>query len=263
MRRIAWLSVTAAALCGCASTPDIASLPQGQAWLAAGGAVPPPASACPFVADVDLAAIAASQAAPAPGGASPAALAEMKALLDQVTVGAGDRSPPSDASVVLTAVQPPGGMYANTVWSVVWKEADGHWWFWRQNRTNEPPPPPPPRPRPDASPAQWEAFRIAMQAYPPPDNVRWPPQQGRLSLDQVAVLESSLSSDCRAWEPDSWPWDVPVRSRGRGRAQPPQDWSPFYVQINEMGRPPRLLSAPQGRPSHIGVIVDVASYPRP
>lgn len=263
MRSLWMLGVTAAVSgCATASTPN--ALPQLDAWLAAGGPTPPPVARCPFVADVDLAEIAAEQGLRAGDARAMQGEAHLRDLFDQVAVGGEARRPPTDALVTLTGVQPPGGMYSNTVWSVVWKEADGRWWFWRQNRTNEPPPPPPYPPGPDAGDAEKQAYAAAMADYPPPDHIRWPPSHGLLSPIQAAALERSLADPCRAWEPDRWPWDPPLRrSRGQPGPPPPQDWTPFYVWIQEMGRPPRLISAPNERESHAGVIWSTTSYPQP
>lgn len=252
------------AVSACATSPSVDQLPQMQAWLAAGGAVPPPIADCPFVADVDLDEMSASQARLAMDVRAPQRDAYLKGLFDAVTVTGEGPSPGPDARVVLTGVEPPGGLYSNTVWSVVWKEPDGRWWFWRQNRTNEPPPPPPYPPGPDATESERSAHEIAVAQYPPPDHVRWPPTHGVLGRSQVQAIEASLANPCRAWEPDQWPWDPPLR---RPRAQPgpppPQDWTPFYVWIQERGLAARLISAPNDRESHAGIIHSVAAYPRP
>jgi hypothetical protein len=250
-------------LAGCATQPPLDFLPQVRAWQAAGGAAPPPISACPFVADIDLATIAADQLTESRRSSAARTETYLQDLLNRVRVTGDARAPSSEALVVLTGVAPPGGMYSNTVWSVVWKEPDGRWWFWRQNQTNEPPPPPPPPPGSDAGPAERAAYEAEIAQYPPPDHVRWPPVHGPLNAAQAAALERSLSDPCRSWEPDRWPWDPPLR---RPRAQPgpphPHDWTPFYVWIEEMGRPPRLITAPNERQSHVGAIHAIAAYPR-
>lgn len=248
----------AALLGACATPPATGPLPQLEAWLAAGGAPPPPVEACPTVAAIDLRAIAAQQAA----GAAPSAADRLDEVFGALEIPEGFRRPPSDALVVLTAVEPPGGLYSNTVWSVVWKEADGGWWFWRQNRTGEPPPPPPPPPGPGADAAERQAYETAVAAYPPPDHERWPPVFGPLAPARVAVLEQALSDPCRAWEPDIWPWDPPLRRRAsQPGPPPPQDWTPIYVRIEEMGRPARVITAPNDRPSLARDIRSVAYYP--
>jgi hypothetical protein len=259
-------SVFAAALVlclgGCATSP-VQTLPQTAAWLTAGGTPPPPQAQCPYVSDVDLVSIAAERARERAGPDHERYRAYYDGLYNSVAIGPGFRSPPSDALVVLTSVEPPGGMYMNTVWTVVWQETDGSWWFWRQNRTNEPPPPPPPPPPAEASEAAHQAYRAEMADYPPPDHVRWPPTFGSLSASQASALEAALANPCRALEPDLWPWNPPLR---RSRAQPgpphPHDWTPTHVWIEEMGRPARRLTASNERSSHVGAIVSVARYPR-
>lgn len=263
MRRFGILSI-AIALSACATAPDTQTLPQVRAWLASGGPPPPRAAECPYVADVDLAAIEAERIRRDQEPSARDREAYYQRLFDSVAISGGAKSPSADSPVILTGVEPPGGMYSNTVWSVVWKEPDGRWWFWRQNRTNEPPSPPPFPPPRDAPEADQAAFRAAMANYPPPDHVRWPPVYGLLSAGQAAAIEGSLADPCRALEPDRWPWDPPLRrARARPGPPPPQDWTPFYVWIQERGRPARLISAPNGRESHAGAIQGVASYPRP
>lgn len=262
MRKL-WKLGVAATLSACATAPASSSLPQVQAWLASGGPPPPPATDCPYVAEVDLAAIEAEQTR---GDQEPSGLqreAYFQGLFNSVSITGDARSPSPDAPVILTGVGPSGGMHTNTVWSVVWKEQDGRWWFWRQNRTNEPPPPPPHPPGPEASATEKAAHQAAMANYPPADHVRWPPVHGPLSTQQAAAIEHSLADPCRAWEPDRWPWDPPLRrARTHPGPPPPQDWSPFYVWIQERGRPPRLISAPNEWESHARVIQSVAAYPR-
>lgn len=263
MRKLGKLGL-AFALSACATAPDPETLPQVRAWLASGGPPPPPAAQCPYVSDVDLAAIEVERIRRDQESSAPQSEAYYRRLFNSVAVTGEGRSPSPGASVILTGVGPPGGLHSNTLWSVVWKEPDGRWWFWSQNRTNEPPPPPPYRPPPGAPEAEQAAYRAAMEDYPPADHVRWPPVHGLLSEGQAAAIERSLADPCRAWEPDRWPWDPPLR---RARAQPgpppPQDWTPFYVWIQERGRPARLISAPNERESHARVIQGVTAYPRP
>lgn len=262
MTRIVFGVCLAALTVGCAATPAPESLPQTRAWVAAGGAPLSPQSRCPYVADVDLGAIAERQAEAEASETWARGQAYVQGLFDQIAIGEGFRKPPADAPVILRSVEPPGGMYSNTVWAVVWKEADGSWWFWRQNRTNEPPPPPPYPPADDASAEEKEAYRLALAAYPPSDAERWPPVHGRLAPSQAAAVEQALADPCRAWEPDLWPWDPPLR---RPRAQPgpppPPDWTPAYVELREAGRAPRRITAPNERESHAGTLIRVARYP--
>lgn len=256
-------AVLATAAC---ATPGPApeTLPQVQAWLAAGGPPPPPVGQCPAVADVDLAAIAAAQTQPLTEQQA-RGRAFIQSLFDEMRLPPGDwRSPPAQPLVLLRSIHPPGGMHSNTMWAWVWKEADGSWWFWSQNRTLDPGQPPPPPPGPEGTP-EYDAWR---QAYPPgwtqPETERWPPRHGRLNPEQAALLDAALADPCRAWEPDVWPWDPPLRRPGRPGPPPPQDFAPVYVELTEPGRPPRRLAGPGGdRASLNGVLVRVAAYPRP
>lgn len=260
MRRLGGLGLVAMTLAGCVTTPPLETLPQVQAWLAAGGPTPPSVRECPYVAGVDLWAIAT--------GVDPTGMAMdvpdpayYQRHLEAVVIPDGYRRPPSDARVVLTAVLPPGGMAMNEVWSVVWQEADGSWWFWRQDRLNTPRPPPPAIP-PDASEAAHAENREALAAYHAPDHVRWPPTYGRLAASQATILEAALADPCRAWEPDLWPWNPPLRP---ARAQPapphPFDWTPTHVWLQEMGRPPRMITEPNEHDSHAETIREIAYLP--
>ncbi len=252
--------------CTTGTAPD--ALPQIDSWLSAGGQAPPPKASCPYVADVDLAAIASAEAGEGDEGAS-ARAARLNAIFAEVEIPEGFRRPPADAPVVLTAVEPPGGMYPNTVWSMVWREADGGWWFWRQNRDPRilpiPSPPPPPRPEGAAERAEYDARRARGEFDPAPvsDADRWPPVHGRLGAAQVAQLEAALANPCRAWEPDLWPAHPPLlRARNAPPPPPPQDSTPIFVNLREAGRPARPLSAPRDRDSHAAVLRAVAYSPR-
>jgi len=249
----------------CATAPSSEDLPQVQAWLAAGGPTPPPQAQCPHVADVDLRAIAANMARDRDGVF---ASDRFDGYFNEVTIPEEYRRPPEDADVILMAVEPPGGMYANTIWSVVWREADGSWWFWRQNRDHgapPPSPPPPPPPPPEGTPAYAEYLagraRGEFDAKPMTDAERWPPVHGRLSQAKVASLERALNDPCRAWEPDIWPSHPPLRGRRVVDEPPPQDWTPIFVRIQERGRPARDLWAPSRRDSHVGTLRWIAYGP--
>ncbi|MDO1558195.1 hypothetical protein Q0812_01960 [Brevundimonas sp. 2R-24] len=259
--------IGAAALLGaCATGPDPQSLPQVQAWLAANGPTPPPIAQCPHVAGIDLAAIAEEQSAP-PTEQQLRSRAFISGMFDEMRLPEGAwRSPPAEPVVMIRSIHPPAGMHPNTMWAWVWKEADGTWWMWRQNRTNTPPPPPPPPPpgATEGTPA-WEAYVESVRNWRVPDEERWPPEHGRLNAEMAATLDRVLANPCRAWEPDIWPWDPPLRPRRRQPAPPhPHDWTPVYVELTEPGRAPRRLAAPgNNRESLNGAIVGVAAYPRP
>jgi hypothetical protein len=168
----------------------------------------------------------------------------MQAAIDEILIPASSpHRPGANASVVLRAVSPPGGLYSNTEWRVLWRDGDGVWWFWKQNRTNVPPPPPPP-------PGTQEHADF-MARFPNgviPDDIRWPPESGRLHADLAAALDSALFDPCRAWEPDIWPRDTPIT---RGARQPPplppQDSSQTYVELRE-GERARFIAGDRHTP---------------
>lgn len=261
----AWFGVAVAGvLAGCVTTPPMEALPQVQAWLAAGGPTPPPIQSCPHVAEVDLWDIVAQQSDPDQAGAREASRNYYAQLFGEMATPEGVRAPPADAPVILRAIEPPGGMYSNTIWSVVWKESDGSWWWWRQNRDPGHLPSPPPPPNPNAPEEEQAAYRalFANGGWTPPDHERWPPGHGRLSARQVEAIEAALADPCRAWEPDVWP--ALPRMRGQRRPEPPlpfQDSTPIYVQIEEMGRAPRIIWAPREHRTHAGTIRWVAYGP--
>lgn len=256
--------VLAAVVSACATVPSASELPQLQAWLAAGGAAPPPQGQCPHVADIDLRVIAAEAEAPERRFSE----AAYDGYFNEVTIPDGFRRPPPDAGVILTAVEPPGGMYANLVWSVVWREANGEWWYWRQNKdygAPPPSPPPPPPPPPEGTP-EYEEYRARwargeFDPKPMTDAERWPPVQGRLDAAKAAALDAALGDPCRAWEPDIWPAHPPVKGRRRADEPPPPDWTPMYVRLQEMGRPPRSLWGPREGDSHVGTLRWIARSP--
>ena len=260
-----WTVGLLALLGGCVSTPPLESLPQVQAWIAAGGPPPPPVETCPHVAQVDLWDIARAQGALESLRERTPAEARQPTVFDEIAIPEHFRRPPADALVVLQAVEPPGGMYPNTVWSVVWKEQDGTWWFWRQNR--DPtywPSPPAPLP-PGASAEAIAAYRAQFTdgAWSPPDHERWPPAHGRLATQQVTAIEAALADPCRAWEPDGWPSRPRLRGQSRPGAELPlQDSTPIHIQIQEMGRPPRAIWPPRDHPSHAAVFRWVAYGPQ-
>ena len=241
---------------GCATTSQ--PLPQVTAWLEAGGAPPPPQRSCPYVADVDLEAIAQRTFTPEQRAQRERGMRSMQAALDEITIpSTSPYRPQADAAIVLRAVSPPGGLHSNTLWSVVWRDADGVWWFWKQNRTNEPPPPPP-----FPGTAEHADYMARFPNGIPSDDIRWPPVTGRLHADLAATLDSTLRNPCRAWEPDIWPGDVPL-TRGRNQPPPPlpQDSSPTYVELRE-GERVRMIAGVHHRDSLQEILADIAAYPR-
>jgi hypothetical protein len=257
-RQISLVALTALGACVTAREP----LPQIAAWTAAGGAPPPSQQACPHVADVDLRRIARDISNPAEQAERERSRRSMQTLLDQIAISEGSPyRPGADAQIVLRSVTPPGGMYSNTMWSVVWRDAQGAWWFWRQNR-DPGRTPPPPAPPPQGSPEHEVYLEQQRTGHWLRDDVRWPPQTGRLSPDLVATVERALSDPCRAWEPDIWPRAIPLRGRPLRPANPlPQDWTGTYVDLREGARV-RQIGAADDRQSLQRVLVNVASSPR-
>jgi hypothetical protein len=251
--------VALAALSACMTTR--APLPQIAAWTAAGGGPPPSQQACPHVADVDLRAIARDGSSPAAQAEREVARQSIQTLLDEITISeSSPYRPAPDAHIVLRSVTPPGGMYSNTMWSVVWRDAQGEWWFWRQNRDPGRPPPPPPLP-PQGSPEYEVYMERQRTGYWLRDDVRWPPQTGRLSPDLVATVERALADPCRAWEPDIWPRSIPLQGQVRRPAAPlPQDWTGTYVDLREDMRV-RQIGAADNRASLQNLLVNVARSP--
>lgn len=249
--------------------PDAAPaepLPQLAAWAAAGGAKPPPQGKCPAVANVDLAAIARGDRKAAASG--PAAPRE-DMLAPAVVPASASRRPGPGATVIIRTRLPPGGLYNSDLRSVVWREADGSWWFWRQslNYMDPPPmPPPPPPPPPEGTPeyADWQKMMEAWRPPPPPtDDERWPPVEGRLSPGRAARLEAALKDPCRAWDPDFWPWRLPLKRAVDGsRIQLcPPDGGAYLVELTEPGRPARRIGAGCINDSPTFSIISAAAYP--
>ncbi|HEY1224400.1 MAG TPA: hypothetical protein VGE54_04150 [Brevundimonas sp.] len=258
LRTLGAAGCIAAVAAACASTPPPS---QVGAWLASGRPAPPPQNACGGVADIDLAAIDQRRQAylATPEGAE--AATRFPANLPE----AAEALIPADASVVIRALLPPGGLYRNEIRSVVWKGPDGIWMMWRQNKDHgEPPPPPPPPPPPEDSPyyATWLREFGDKPQRPPTDDERWPPISGRLSLQQAATLEAALADPCRAWDPDYYPHEVPLRRSADGwNVRPcPPDGGSYIVDITEPGRPRRGIGAACINDTPTFDIISIAAY---
>lgn len=241
-----------------ACTTSAPPLPQVEAWLATGAAPPPPQQSCRFVADVDLVALARSQQTPERIAQRDQALRYMQTAVDEIVIPASSPyRPQADAPVVMRAVSPPGGGHSNTMWSVVWRDGEGAWWFWKQNRTTDAPPPPP-------APGSAE-HRDYFERFPdgiPSDDIRWPPETGPLHPDLAAALETTLNDPCRAWEPDIWPGDTPLTRGSRvPPPPPPADSSSTFVELRE-GERVRFVAGVHYRDSLQDVVVGIAAYPR-
>lgn len=165
------------------------------------------------------------------------------------------RSPPQDASVLFRTVAPPGGLYGNTIWTAVWQETDGSWWFWKQDRD--------PRviqqpPKPGAEPETS-------------DTERWRPVGGRLSDQQAQAIEASLTDPCREGAGPFWPGEVPyvppppppgVPMRPPPPpARPVPDSTVVYVQMTEQGKPLHRLGA--WRTGHGNRLISAVAWPQP
>lgn len=213
-----------------------------QAPAAAAAAAPqrPPQAQCAAVRDVDFRALERERARQP--------VANMTALYEMLNMVRipdwAARRPPEDASVVIRARIPPGGGYSSDHRSVVWREADGTWWFWRHS-VNEGPPAPPPPPPQGLSPDEVRAWDAAQRAGRTDQERSWPPKEGRLSAGKAAQMEAAWSDPCRAWDPDFWPHEIPLNRRieGSRRRMCAQDSSGVIAEMAEAGRPARLVGA--------------------
>lgn len=164
------------------------------------------------------------------------------------------RSPPADAAVVFRTIAPPGGLYRNTIWTVVWREADGSWWFWKQDR--DPNAPPPPGRTPDEAAAMSEIER-------------WPPAAGRVGAAHSAALDAALADPCREVSGPYWPGEVPYvpppPPPGAPLLPPPPpppvvpDTTVVHVQMTEAGQDPRFLGS--WRTGHGNGLISAAAWP--
>lgn len=209
--------------------------------------VTPDPSQCPTVARLDLVRLGVR---PPPGDA-PATPAppisedsrREAASLDQefaaIAVPPGDwRAPPDHPEILLRGFIYPRGTFRPGVRSVVWREADGQWWFWRQTH--------------------WA------------DGPAAPPTHGRLLPLQVERVEAALADPCRALEPDMWPDVVPyvlppptpgVIPVPPPVWTPPPDFAPVYVELTEPGREPRMIRGSETHRTIQAAIVGVAIGP--
>jgi hypothetical protein len=193
------------------------------------------------------------------------------AMFDEIVIPEGDwRSPPTDAPVMFRVVAPPGGGHSNTIWTVVWREADGSWWFWKQDRHSGAASPPE---RPPEGTPEYEAHMARWYGGPLADVDRWPPEGGRLNARQAGVLDAALNDPCRAAAGPFWPGEVPLAPVSPAPGVPPippppppppvPDSSPVYVQLIEVGAAPRYLGAFwPGDVNRIGMI-SAAAWPQP
>lgn len=234
----------------------------------------PPQNQCQAVADVDLRAmarraehdraeadrLAAEQGRPTPdqsaiGMLEPVRIADWAA-----------RKPPADAVVVIRARMPPGGGYPSDHRAVVWREADGSWWFWRHSVNEGPPAMPPLPPGFDSSWTSerlnaWTAEQLAGRTS---DEINWPPKEGRLAANRAAQLEAAWRDPCRGWDPDYWPHEIPLNRRidGSRTRLCAQDSSAVWGEIAENGAPPRRVGGACINASPTYRMIESAAYAR-
>ncbi|MEA3044057.1 MAG: hypothetical protein QOH47_1895 [Sphingomonadales bacterium] len=207
----------------------------------------PPQSACPAVANLDLAALARQAAADPRAAATRAWIAGQ--LAPVVVPETAERRPPADAPFVIRVRVPSGGFWSADDRSVVWREDDGSWWFWRRTiDSRQPPPPPPP----------GEA------AVQPTEEQLYPARSGRLAPGKAARMEAAFADPCRAWEPDGMPNEVPLRRAENAGGPPirlcPPDSASYLAEIAERGRPPRQVYAACINDTATFTLIDVATY---
>jgi hypothetical protein len=195
---------------------------------------PPSQADCPAVANVDLRWLRREldRLARRDGAA-----ASSTRLGDVVVPADAARRPPADAAFVIRVRVPPGGLYPQDERSVVWREADGSWWGWRDVDGGQPasPPPPPAPGSPEA--ATWDSSLT----YDP-----YPPYEGRLDAGQSALMEAAFADPCRGLEPSFTPARYRLLRAEDGKRWRDCAWRPdeaaYFAEITEAGRPARQVS---------------------
>ncbi|HEY5723830.1 MAG TPA: hypothetical protein VIT45_16080 [Allosphingosinicella sp.] len=190
-------------------TPGAAKLPPG---------VPTKSqiAACPAFEDVDFRKIVAERTAAA------APQADWRARMDAqhaqtrgpfASIGAAP-----DAKIVLRIWAGPGETQETptSTSSLVWLGADDVWRFHRVNHAANRPPPMKPPPAPDANgvappEVPWTVDELELFSR---DEI-----EGVLEPGQVEGIESTLADPCFLIQPDSMPFEVPVR-KGKPPRQP-------------------------------------------
>lgn len=198
----------------------------------------PPQAQCEAVRDIDFEALESEERRlPVAVGRPVIDLLEGARIPDWAA-----RRPPPDAPLVIRTRMPPGGGHSSEHRSVVWREADGSWWFWRHSINDGSPVPSQPPP-PGLSADEAQAWRAEQRAGRTDEELRWPPKEGRLSEQQAARMEAAWSDPCRAWDPYWWPRDLPLNRAidGSRRRLCPQDSSVIFAEMAEAGRPPRRV----------------------
>lgn len=166
------------------------------------------------------------------------------------------RAPPPDARVLFRTIAPPGGLYGNTIWTAVWQESDGSWWFWKQNRD----------PRVVEQPRQPGSAPSAAS-----DTDRWKPVSGRVGVRDEQAIEAALTSPCRTAAGPFWPGEVPYvpppPPPGVPLVLPPPPTHPVpdstgvHVRMTEQGQPMRRFGA--WRTGHSNRLISAVAWPQP
>jgi hypothetical protein len=229
-----------------------------EAQVPAGApAARPPQAQCAAVRDVDFRALERERARLPVATSAP-----VEDMLDVVRIPDwAARRPPEDASVVIRARMPPGGGYSSDHRSVVWREADGSWWFWRHSVREGPPAPPPVSPQ-GMGPDEVRAWDAAQRAGRTDEERWWPPKEGPLAAAKAAQMEAAWSDPCRAWDPDWWPHDLPLNRRidGARRRLCPQDSSAIIADMAEAGRPARRVGGACINATPTYQMIQIAAY---
>ncbi|MEA3037068.1 MAG: hypothetical protein QOH04_2845 [Sphingomonadales bacterium] len=186
-----------ALLAGAAATPSLPTRAQLKA--------------CPALADLDFARIRAAAGQAGRREALDARHARTRGPL-------GTFAAPADALVSIRLWAGPGETQEQPTEtsSVVWKVGDG---VWRVDRvdyitTRDPPPRPPPPPGADSHRPEY-----APQSQAEYERLKRDVIHGPLEPEQAAAIERALADPCFALQPDSMPFDPPVR-RGRPPREP-------------------------------------------
>lgn len=195
----------------------------------------------------------------------PAAVARRQrtaTMFDEMVIPDGPwRSPPADVSAMFRIVAPPGGGHSNTIWTVVWRETDESWWFWKQDRHSGSASPPE---RPPEGTPEYEAHMARRYEGPLADVDPWPPEGGRLNAQQARLIEAALSDPCRAEAGSFWPDEVPPAPGWPPiPPRPVPDSSPVYVQLIEGGGAPRDLGAYPASDVYRIPMISAVAWPQP
>lgn len=184
---------------------------------------------------------------------------ERQAAIDRISAQAGSAThrPTAEAVIVIRAFVGPSHPHTPTEYlGMTWREPDGQWWVWsRWLRWDQRPPPPPPPPLPGEPPEP-----------PPQPDTRFMPVSGRMSAEAAERMEAAWADPCRAWEPDSAPWAIPLTRPdpgGRARLRECPGSAPIIAEITESGRQPRLIYYPCNMGFSTDRLVTMTAFARP